>query len=69
MAVRIEAATARSPSWRRAGLDAIVLGLEVAVFLSYRRPGALDQRGFEPGSTLAQAIGSALAGALVVART
>jgi putative ABC transport system substrate-binding protein len=32
-------------------------------------PGALHQRRFEPGSTLAQAIGSTLAGTLVVART
>src|SRR6266853_4735676 len=49
--------------------DAIELGLQVAVFLFYRRPGALHQRGFEPGTALAQAIGSALAGTLVVART
>src|ERR1700674_4874011 len=45
------------------------MGLQIAVFLFYRRPGALHQRGLEPGSTLAQAIGSTLAGALVVART
>ena len=51
------------------GFDAVELGLQVAVFLFYRRPGALHQRGFEPGSTLAQAIGSTLAGTLVVART
>src|SRR5712671_3591908 len=49
--------------------DAIELGLQVAVFLFYRRPGALHQRGFEPGTALAQAIGSTLAGTLVVART
>src|ERR1700692_4981269 len=51
------------------GFDAVELGLQVAVFLFYRRPGALHQRCFEPGSTLAQAIGSTLAGTLVVART
>src|SRR6266566_3579478 len=51
------------------GFDAVELGLQVAVFLFYRRPGALHQRGLEPGSTLAQAIGSTLAGTLVVART
>src|SRR5229473_5404969 len=51
------------------GFDAIELGLQVAVFLFYRRPGALHQRGLEPGSSLAQAIGSTLAGTLVVART
>jgi hypothetical protein len=50
-------------------LDTVELSLQVAVFLSYRRPGALQQRGFEPGSTLAHAIGSTLAGTLVVART
>src|SRR5216683_368485 len=51
------------------GFDAVELGLQVAVFLFYRRPGALHQRGLEPGSSLAQAIGSTLAGTLVVART
>src|SRR5436190_396715 len=30
------------------GFDAVELGLQVAVFLFYRRPGALHQRGFEP---------------------
>ena len=35
------------------GFDAVELGLQVAIFLFYRRPGALHQRGFEPGSTLA----------------
>ena len=45
------------------------LGLQVAVFLFHSCPGALHQRGFEPGSALAQAIGSTLAGTLVVART
>src|SRR5439155_17844957 len=50
------------------GFDAVELGLQVAVFLFYRRPGALHQRGFEPRSALAQAIGSTLAGTLVVAR-
>ena len=29
------------------GFDAVELGLQVAVFLFYRRPGALHQRGFE----------------------
>src|ERR1700681_1242147 len=51
------------------GFDAVELGLQVAVFLFYRRPGALHQRCFEPGSPLAQAIGSTLAGTFVVART
>jgi predicted TPR repeat methyltransferase len=41
------------------------LGLQIAVFLFYRRPGALHQRGFEPGAALAHAIGSTLAGTLV----
>ena len=50
------------------GFDAVELG-QIAVFLFYRRPGALHQRRFEPRSTLAQAIGSTLAGTLVVART
>src|SRR4029077_21195730 len=48
---------------------AVELGLQVAVFLFYRRPGALHQRGFEPRSALAQASGSTLAGTLIVART
>src|SRR5665213_3538501 len=51
------------------GFDAVELGLQVAVFLFYCRPGALHQRGFEPGSTFAQAIGSTFAGTLVVTRT
>src|SRR5215468_6742200 len=34
------------------GFDAVVLGLQVAVFLFYRRPGALHQRGLEPVSPL-----------------
>jgi hypothetical protein len=49
-------------------LDAQELGLQVAILLPHRRPGALHQRGLEPGGALAQAIGSALAGALVVAQ-
>src|ERR1700716_1407541 len=49
--------------------DAVELGLQIAVFLFYRRPGALHQRGFEPGTALAYAIGSTLAGTLVVAWT
>src|SRR6266851_6422090 len=49
--------------------DAVELGLQIAVFLFYRRPGALHQRGFEPGTALAHAIGSTLAGTLVVAWT
>src|SRR5258706_15531953 len=51
------------------GFDAVELGLQIAVFLFYRRPGALHQRGFEPGTALAHAIGSTLAGTLVVAWT
>jgi hypothetical protein len=39
---------------------------DAVVFLFYRRPGALHQRGFEPGTALAHAIGSTLAGTLVV---
>jgi hypothetical protein len=48
--------------------DAVEQGLQVAAFLFDRRPGALHQRGFDPGAALAQAIGSTLAGTLVVAR-
>jgi hypothetical protein len=51
------------------GFYAVELSLQVAVFLFCRCPGALEQSGFEPGSTLAHAIGSTLAGTLVVART
>src|ERR1700730_8967562 len=49
--------------------DAVELGLQIAVFLFYRRPGALHQRGFEPGTALGHAIGSTLASTLVVAWT
>jgi hypothetical protein len=49
--------------------DAVELGLQITVFLFYRRPGALHQRGFEPGTALAHAIGATLAGTLVVAWT
>jgi hypothetical protein len=55
--------------WAAPGSDAVELSLQVAVFLFYRRPGALHQRSFKPGTALAQAIGSTLAGTLVVART
>jgi hypothetical protein len=51
------------------GFDATKLGLQVAVLLFHRRPCALYERGFEPGSARAQAIGPALASALVVAQT
>src|SRR5260221_10346590 len=51
------------------GFNAVVQGLQVATFLFDCRPGALHHRGLEPGSALAQAIGSTLAGTLVVART
>jgi hypothetical protein len=44
------------------GFDAVELSLQVAVFLFYRRPGALHQRSFKPSTALAQAIGSTLAG-------
>src|ERR1700692_325552 len=50
------------------GFDAVELGLQITVFLFYRRPGALYQRGFEPSAALAHAIGSSFAGTLVVAR-
>src|ERR1700726_1373934 len=51
------------------GFDAVELGLQITVFLFYRRPGALHQRGFEPSAALAHAIGATLAGTLVVAGT
>src|SRR5712671_580205 len=50
------------------GFDAVELGLHIAAFLFYRRPAALNQRSLKPRSALAQAIGSTLAGTLVVAR-
>ena len=50
---------------QRPNFYAVELGLQVAVFLFYHRPGALHQRGFEPMSALAQAIGSTLAGTLI----
>ena len=49
-----------------AGAQAVELGLEIAALLAGRRPGALDQRGLQPGRALAHAVGAALAGALVV---
>src|SRR5215469_6950954 len=45
-----------------AGFDSVKLRLQVAVLLILCCPRALHQRGFEPGSPLAQAVGSALAG-------
>src|SRR5215831_15254074 len=51
------------------GFEAIELGLQVAAFLFYRSPGALNQRGFKPVSALTLTIGSPFAGALVIART
>src|SRR5262245_61405074 len=50
-------------------LDAVELSAQIAVLFADGRPGRLDQRGFQPGRTLAQAVGSALACALIVART
>ena len=50
------------------GFDSIKLRLQVAVLLILCCPGALYQRGFEPGSPIAQTVGSALAGTLVVSR-
>ena len=50
-------------------LEVVELGAQVSVLLAHRRPGALHQCGLEPRRTLAQAIGAALAGALIVART
>jgi transposase-like protein len=41
----------------------------IAIFLFCGRPRAVPRRGFQPGSTLAQPIGSTLASTLVVART
>src|SRR6516225_2961204 len=52
-----------------AGFDSVKLRLQVAVLLILCCPGALHQRGFEPGSPLAQAVGSALAGTLIASRT
>jgi len=51
-----------------AHLDAMVLGAEVAVVLLDRRLSALHKGGLEPAGDLANAIGAALAGALVIAR-
>src|ERR1700746_2234098 len=48
-------------------LDVVELGAQVSVLLPHRRPGALHQRSLEPGRTLTQASGAALAGALIVA--
>jgi len=48
--------------------QALELGLQVAGLLACGGPGALDQRRLEPGCSVAQAVGAALAGALVVAR-
>src|SRR6266704_2373300 len=45
------------------------LGLKVAGLLTGGGPGALDEAGLEPGCALAHAIGSPLAGALVVPGT
>src|SRR5262249_1693305 len=50
-------------------LYVVELGAQLRVLLAHRRPGALDERGLKPRRTLAQAIGAALAGALIVART
>src|SRR3954464_10886587 len=55
---------ARRPLRPAAGAQAVVLGLQVAGLLAARRPGALHQRGLEPGRALAQARGAALARAL-----
>jgi DNA-binding transcriptional regulator LsrR (DeoR family) len=44
------------------------LRLVVAALLAHRRPGALHQHGLQPRRALAQAIGTALARTLVVAR-
>src|SRR5690242_4119046 len=52
-----------------AGFESVKLRLQVTVLLVLCCPGALHQRGFEPGSPLAQAVGSALAGTFVVSRT
>src|SRR6516164_33703 len=55
--------------WAAPRLDAQELGLEVAILLAHRCPGALHQRGLEPGGALPPAIRPALGGSLVVART
>src|SRR5262249_19654735 len=52
-----------------ASRDAEELGLQIAVFLFDRCPGALHQRGLEPDGALAHPIGSTLAGTLIVPRT
>ena len=44
------------------GFDSVKLRLQVAVLLFLCCPGALHQRGFEPGTALAHAIGLTLAG-------
>ena len=48
--------------------DAVELSLKVGALGSCGRPGALHQRSLEPGRSLANATGSALARALVIAR-
>src|ERR1700730_16565501 len=69
LAHRSEMMSPTIPGCSTPRLDTQELGLQVAILLAHRRPGALHQRGLEPGGALAHAIGSALAGALVVART
>src|SRR5208337_2845057 len=51
------------------GTESLELRSVVAVLLSRRRPGALDEDGLQPGITLAQARGFPFAGTLVLART
>src|SRR5215475_10691089 len=51
------------------GFDAMELGLQVAAFLFYRSPGALNRRGLKPIGALTLASGSTFAGALVITRT
>src|SRR5262249_61999351 len=48
--------------------DAMVLGAEVGVLRAHRPPGTLNKCALEPGRTLTNAIGAALAGALIAAR-
>src|SRR5262249_38696810 len=69
MAVSMDAATATIAFFCSAPHpDAMVLGAEIAVVLFDRRPGTLHKGGLEPARTLANAIGAALAGALIAAR-
>src|SRR5689334_5361969 len=56
-------------AWPSAGLEPMEQGPEIAALLSDRNPGDLNQQGLEPGVSLAEPGGPALAGTLVVPGT